>query len=160
MQRRRNRRGTRSPRSLPLAGIADAAAPAGSPSVFAADKGKLRITINGQTVGSPKILKFLLPATPGSRAVPRARAYRAARTSKLHGQLKLTADGAPMHYDWSAEAQKKATGSVEFVNGTAKCAADLGGATPLRKDFVFTSPHIAVLDNNLYYQFARAYAAV
>ncbi len=145
--------GTRSSGSLPLAGIAYAAAPAGSPSVFASDKGKLRITINGQTVGSedfeisPSGDAWVEHSSTSAR-VPGGPDIKAA------GQLKLTADGAPMHYDWSAEAQKKATGSVEFVNGTAKCAADLGGATPLRKDFVFTSPHIAVLDNNLYYQFA------
>jgi hypothetical protein len=79
---------------------------------------------------------------------------------KATGQLKLSADGAPIRYDWSAEAQKKATGSVDFASGTAKCSADLGGASPLRKDFTFTSPRIAVLDNNLYYQFgvlARVY---
>jgi hypothetical protein len=79
---------------------------------------------------------------------------------KATGQLKLSADGAPIRYDWSAEAQKKATGYVDFVGSTAKCSADLGAASPLRKDFVFTSPLIAVLDNNLYYQFgvlARLY---
>ena len=79
---------------------------------------------------------------------------------KATGQLKLSADGAPIRYDWSAEAQKKATGTVDFVSGTAKCSADLGAASPLRKDFTFTSPLVAVLDNNLYYQFgvlARVY---
>jgi len=52
------------------------------------------------------------------------------------------------------------SGAVDFVGGTAKCSADLGAASPLRKDFVFNSPLIAVLDNNLYYQFgvlARVY---
>jgi len=79
---------------------------------------------------------------------------------KATGQLKLGADGTPIRYDWSAEAQKKATGSVDFVSGTAKCTADVGMPSLLRKDFVFTSPRIAVLDNNLYYQFgvlARVY---
>ena len=79
---------------------------------------------------------------------------------KAAGQLKLSADGTPIHYDWSAEAQKKATGAVDFVSGTAKCSADLGGASPLRKDFKFASPRVAVLDNNLYYQYgvlARMY---
>jgi hypothetical protein len=35
--------------------------------------------------------------------------------------LKLAADGSPLRYDWSAEAQKKATGAVDFAGGTAKC---------------------------------------
>ena len=73
---------------------------------------------------------------------------------KAAGQLKLSADGAPIRYDWSAEAQKKATGAVDFVDGTAKCAANLGTTSPLMKDFKFESPRIAVLDNNLYHQYA------
>jgi len=79
---------------------------------------------------------------------------------KAAGQLKLSPDGTPIRYDWSAEAQKKATGAVDFISGTAKCSAELGAASPLRKDFTFTSPLVAVLDNNLYYQFgvlARVY---
>ncbi len=125
---------------------------AGAPSVFSADKGKLRITINGQQVGSEDfeissagdawIERSSMSAhTPGGPDI------------KASGQLKLSSDGVPIHYDWSAEAQRKATGSVEFNGGDAKCLADLGGTTPLRKDFKFTSPRIAVLDNNLYYQF-------
>jgi hypothetical protein len=124
-----------------------APSPAGAPSVFSSDKGKFRITINDQPVGSEDfeisqsgdawIERSSMSAhVPGGGEV------------KAKGELKLSADGAPIRYDWSAEAQKKATGAV------------LGGASPLRKDFTFTSPRVAVLDNNLYYQFgvlARVY---
>lgn len=127
--------------------------PAGAPSVFSADKGKLRITLNGQSVGTEEFeispsgdtwmqRSTITAHTPGGPDI------------RATGTLKLSADGSPLHYDWSAEVQKKASGAVEFVNGTAKCAADLGGASPLRKDFVFNTPRIAVLDNNLYYHFA------
>ncbi len=133
--------------------------PVNTSSVFAPDKGKFRITIGGQQVGSEDFEisssgdKWLERSTmtahmPGSPDI------------KSAGQLRLSADGSPVHYDWSAEALKKATGSVDFADGTAKCSADLGKASPLRKDFKFTSPVIAVLDNNLYYQFgilARIY---
>jgi hypothetical protein len=133
--------------------LASAAKPAGAPSVFSADKGKLRITINGQTVGSEDF-----EISPSGDAWIEHSSMSAhvpgGAEIKATGLLKLSADGAPIRYDWSAEAQKKATGSVDFVNGTAKCSADLGAAPPLRKDFAFTSPLIAVLDNNLYYQFA------
>ena len=141
------------------ASSASAPNPAGAPSIFASDKGKLRITINGQAVGSED---FEI-ATSGDAWIERSSMSAhvpGGAEIKATGQLKLSADGAPIRYDWSAEAQKKATGSVDFVSGTAKCSADLGGASPLRKDFVFTSPRIAVLDNNLYYQFdllARLY---
>jgi hypothetical protein len=138
---------------------ASGAKPAGAPSVFSADKGKLRITINGQPIGSEDF--EISPS--GDEWIERSSMSAHAPSGgdvKATGQLKLSADGAPIRYDWSAEAQKKATGAVDFVSGTAKCTADLGAASPLRKDFLFTSPRIAVLDNNLYYQFgilARLY---
>jgi hypothetical protein len=145
--------------AISLAAGVYAASPAGAPSVFSPDKGKLRITINGQQVGAED---FEISAS-GDAWIERS--SMSARVPggdevKATGQLKLSADGAPIRYDWSAEAQKKATGSVDFASGTAKCSADLGGASPLRKDFTFTSPRVAVLDNNLYYQFgvlARVY---
>ena len=127
--------------------------------MFSPDKGKLRITINGQPVGSED---FEISQT-GDAWIERSSMTAHAPGGgeiKATGQLKLSADGAPIRYDWSAEAQKKATGSVDFVSGTAKCSADFGMPSLLRKDFVFTSPRIAVLDNNLYYQFgvlARLY---
>jgi hypothetical protein len=141
------------------ASSANAAKPAGAPSVFTPDKGKLRITINGQPVGTEDFElspsgEVWIEHSSMSAHVPGGDEIKAT------GQLRLSADGAPIHYDWAAEAQKKATGSVEFASGTAKCSADLGAASPLRKDFVFNSPLIAVLDNNLYYQFgvlARVY---
>ena len=129
------------------------AKPANAPSVFSADKGKFRITINNQTVGTEDF--EISPSGDAWIEISSTSAHAPGGTDiKANGQLKLSSDGAPIRYDWSAEAQRKATGSVEFVNGTAKCSADLGAASPLRKDFVFTSPRIAVLDNNLYFQFA------
>ena len=131
---------------------ASAARPAGSMPVFSADKGKLSITINGQPVGSEDFEispsgNVWIERSSMSAHVP------GGPDIKAMGQLRLSADGMPIHYDWSAEAQKKATGSVDFSGMTAKCVADLGAASPLRKDFTFPSPLIAVLDNNLYYQF-------
>ena len=134
------------------------AIPAAAASVFSPDKGKLRITIDGQTVGSED---FEISQS-GDAWIERSSmsAHIPGGDIKAKGELKLSAEGAPIRYDWSAEAQKKATGAVDFSNGMAKCSADLGGASPLRKDFTFTSPRVAVLDNNLYYQFgvlARLY---
>jgi hypothetical protein len=145
--------------SVSAASPTSAPTPANAPSVFAPDKGKFRITISGQPVGSEE---FEI-ASSGDTWLERSSMTAHAPGSsdiKSSGQLRLTADGSPVRYDWSAEALKKATGSVDFENGTAKCSADLGKASPLRKDFKFTSPVIAVLDNNLYYQFgilARLY---
>jgi hypothetical protein len=138
---------------VPSSSPASPAKPAGAPSVFSADKGKLRITINGQAVGSEDF--EISPSGDAWIAHGSMNAHvPGGGEIKSAGQLKLSADGAPIRYDWSAEAQKKATGYVDFVSGTAKCSADLGAASPIRKDFVFTSPRVAVLDNNLYYQYA------
>lgn len=137
-----------SPRkTLPAGRAADA------PSVFTPDKGKFRITINGQQIGNED---FSISAN-GEQWVARSTTSAHAPGGvdiKASGELRLAADGAPLHYEWSAEAQKKASGSVDFVGATAKCVADFGAASPLRKDFNFSSPHVAVLDNNLYYQYA------
>ena len=133
--------------------------PAGAASVFSPDKGKLRITINGQQVGSEDF--EISPSGDGWIEHSSMSAHAPSGGDiKASGQLRLSADGTPTRYDWSAEAQKKATGFVEFVNNTAKCLANLGGNSPLRKDFTFASPQVAVLDNNLYYHFgvlARLY---
>jgi hypothetical protein len=133
--------------------------PADASSVFSADKGKLRIAINGQPVGSED---FEISQSGGGWVEKSSMSAHAPGSVdiKATGQLRLAADGTPIRYEWSAEAQKKATGSVDFVSGTAKCTADVGMPSLLRKDFVFSSPRIAVLDNNLYYQFgvlARVY---
>ncbi|MGH9679492.1 MAG: hypothetical protein ACRD4Y_06050 [Candidatus Acidiferrales bacterium] len=122
-------------------------------SVFTPDKGKFSILLGGQEIGSEE---FEISRSGGAWI---ARGSTTAHAPggvdiKATGQLKLADDGTPIRYDWSAEAKKKATGAVVFDNGTAKCVANLGSASPMMKDFKFASPRIAVLDNNLYHQYA------
>jgi hypothetical protein len=141
------------------AGSRPAATAVNTPSVFSPDKGKFRITIGGQQVGSEDFEISSSGDTWLERSTMIAHAPGTADV-KSSGQLRLSANGSPVRYDWAAEALKKATGYVDFADGTAKCSADLGKASFMRKDFKFTSPVIAVLDNNLYYQFgilARIY---
>jgi hypothetical protein len=133
--------------------VARSANPANESSVFSPDKGKLRITISGQRVGSEE---FEISSS-GDNWIARSSMSAHApggEEIKASGELRLAPDGSPAHYEWSAQAQKKATGVVEFSGGTAKCSGDFGAASPLRKDFVFSSPRIAVLDNNLYSHYA------
>jgi len=144
---------TAAPATQPAAQKDNGARSSVTSTVFSADKGKFRILLDGQSVGNEE---FEISASGGSWV---ARGSTSAHVPggleiKASGQLTLSADGAPVHYEWSAEAQKKASGAVEFANGTAKCAANLGGTSPMMKDFKFDSPRIAVLDNNLYHQYA------
>jgi hypothetical protein len=129
------------------------AAAADSASSFVADKGKFRILQNGSEVGTEEF--ELAPAgngwmTRGATVIH----MPGSGESHSSGQLRLAADGSPLHYDWTAQAQKKVSGTVDFEKGTAKTSVTVAGKDPVREDFHFNSPHIAVLDNNLYDQYA------
>ena len=120
---------------------------------FAPDKGKLRILQNGAEAG-----------TETFEMAPSDKVWIARGETTLHvpgggetrstGQLRLASDGAPIHYDWTAQASAKTSGMAEFDNGTAKTSVNLGGKQPLLQDFKFPSPRVAILDNNLYDQYS------
>jgi hypothetical protein len=124
-----------------------------TPAVLAPDKGKFRIVLEGQVVGNEEFEISASGETWIARGSTTAHAPGGGDI-KATGQLKLAADGTPIHYDWTAQTQKKGSGAVDFANGTAKSAIDLGGKVPFQQDFTFPSPRIAILDNNLYYQYA------
>lgn len=121
---------------------------------FTPDRGKLRILQQGNEAGTEEfsfapsgnvwvLEDETIIHVPGSVEM---------RTS---GQLRISADGTPQRYTWNAQGDKKASGAVEFENGTAKTSTSVPGAKqPAQQDFKFTSPRIAVLDNNLYEQYA------
>jgi hypothetical protein len=60
----------------------------------------------------------------------------------------------PVSYDWSAQASKKASAEIQFQNSIATIILRLDNAKPFTQQFTFTSPLIAILDNNLYHQYA------
>jgi hypothetical protein len=126
---------------------------AASAAIFAPDKGKFRILLGGQVVGSEEFEISSSGETWLARGSTSAHAPGGGDI-KATGQLKLAADGAPIRYDWSAQTQQKASGAVNFANGAANCSINLSGTAPIKKDFTFPSPRIAVLDNNLYYQYS------
>jgi len=124
---------------------------------LASDKGKFRILLDGQPAGSEEF------EISGSGASWTARGSSAVHVPgsgntkpmdvKTSGTLQLSGDATPLHYEWSVQAQKKTTGTVSFQNGTAKTATDFGGSA-FAQDFTFPTPRVAILDNNLYYQYA------
>ena len=121
--------------------------------LFSQDKGKFTIQLNGQTIGHDDF--EISPNTGGWSAqettelkVPDSPA------TKVTGTLTLQADGAPVAYQWTSYAEKTNGANIVFTNGTAKITLQMQGARPFEQEMSFGTSHIAVLDNNLYYQYA------
>jgi len=136
--------------SAARAGTKPSSAPAAG---MAQDKGKFRILLSGQAIGSED---FDISSSEGKWVV---RGTTEAHTPggvdmKTSGELHLAADGTPIHYAWSTDSPKQASGQVDFDSGTAKTSTDFGSGHPYHQDFKFPSPLVVVLDNNLYEQYA------
>src|SRR5579885_1247887 len=121
--------------------------------LFVADKGKLSIQLNGQTIGheefsiEPSGAGWMAKGTTDLKP-PQSSA------AKVSGTLVLQDDGAPISYEWSSAAEKTNAAKILFANGVAKITLLMQGARPFEQDLTFGAPVIAVLDNNLYHQYA------
>ncbi|SRR6266849_80244 len=137
-----------------LAGTAlTLAAQKSSPGVFAQDKGKLTIKLDGQTVGREDF--EIAPSGTGWRAKGTADIKPLeGPASKISGTLTLQPDGAPISYEWTAQAEKTNGAHILFANGVAKITLEMQGARPFEQTLSFNTPLVAVLDNNLYHQYA------
>jgi hypothetical protein len=123
------------------------------PVVFAQDKGKLTIKLGGQTVGHEEF--EITPSGGGWLAKGTAEIKPPdGAASKVSGSLTLQPDGAPISYNWSAQAEKTNGAHIVFTNGVASITLEMQGARPFQQDLSFNTPLIAVLDNNLYHQYA------
>jgi hypothetical protein len=127
--------------------------PAAAPSVFSQDKGKFVIQLKGQTVGHEDF--DITPAGAGWTAHGIADLNPPdSSATRVTGTLTLQPDGAPISYEWTSQAEKKNGAHILFANGIAKITLEMQGARPFEQDMTFGTPLIAVLDNNLYYQYA------
>jgi len=121
--------------------------------VFAADKGRFTVQLDGHTVGhedfdiSPTGAGWTAKGTIELKAPDSG-------SAKVTGTLTLQPDGAPISYDWTSEADKTNGAHVLFANGVAKITLQMQGARPFEQDLSFGAPLITVLDNNLYHQYA------
>src|SRR5229473_3115397 len=129
------------------------AAETSGPIVFAQDKGKLTIKLGGQTVGHEEF--EIAPSGGGwlAKGIVEIKPPEG-DASKVSGSLTLQSDGSPISYAWSAQAEKTNGAHILFANGVARITLEMQGARPFQQDLTFNSPLIAVLDNNLYYQYA------
>jgi hypothetical protein len=134
------------------AGIADQKKNAAPGGVFAQDKGKLTIKLDGQTVGHEDF--EIAPSGGGWLAKGDAEIKTTQSPSKVSGTLTLEPGGAPISYEWTSQAEKTNGAHVLFTNGVAKMTLQMQGAHPFDQTFTFDTPMIAVLDNNLYHQYA------
>ena len=121
--------------------------------VFSPDKGKFTIQLDGQTVGHEE---FEISPSGGGWAAQGTTDLKVpdAPASRVTGTLTLQPDGAPISYEWRSQAEKTNGARILFANGIAKITLQMQGARPFEQDMSFNTPLIAVLDNNLYYQYA------
>jgi hypothetical protein len=134
-----------------LAHAAQKKVPAGS--VFSPDKGKLNILLDGKSVGREE---FEITASGGgwiAKGTTKITPPQGA-SSTVTGTLTLQPDGAPVSYEWTSQAEKTNGAHILFANGVAKITLQMQGAHAFEQDLSFGSPFIAVLDNNLYHQYA------
>lgn len=123
--------------------------------MFLADKGKFAIQVDGQTVAHEDF--EIAPAGAGAGWVAKG-------TTKLEipqttpaivtGTLTLQRDGTPISYEWTSQGEKTNGAHILFANGVAKVTLEMQGARPFEQDMAFNTPLIAILDNNLYHQYA------
>jgi hypothetical protein len=134
--------------------LANRGAAAGGPPVFSPDKGRLVIQLNGETIGSEQ---FELTQTGNNwlaKGTTELKVPGTTAATSVSGTLLLQPDGAPISYEWTSRADKTNGAHVVFSNGTAKITLQMQGARPFEQDLSFNAPVIAVLDNNLYHQYA------
>ena len=125
---------------------------AGPGLVFAADKGKFDILLDGSSIGREE---FEIEPSGANWIAKGSTSMKTpdGKSSRVTGTLTLQPDGAPLSYDWAAQTDKSNSAHILFVNGVAKTTLQMQGAAPYQQDNSFGSPLIAVLDNNLYHQF-------
>jgi hypothetical protein len=124
-----------------------------APSVFAQDKGKFTIQLEGRTVGHEEF--DIAPSGGGWTARGTTDiTLPDSPPTQVTGTLTLQPDGAPISYEWISHADKTNGARILFANGIAKITLEMQGARPFEQDMSFGTPLVAVLDNNLYYQYA------
>ncbi|MFZ3200405.1 MAG: hypothetical protein WA175_04570 [Candidatus Acidiferrales bacterium] len=136
-----------------LAALAASLAAGSNPaSIFTRDKGTFRILVNGQQAGHEDF--EIAPSGSDWIAHGHAEIQAGQGVTQVTGTLELHADGTPVRYEWSTEGAKQASGVITFDGPTVSTELHVGDKLPYTQQFKFNSPQIAILDNNLYDQYA------
>jgi hypothetical protein len=121
-------------------------------SALQSDKGKFSLLVDGKSMGQEEF--EIAPSGAGWMARGTTTIKTETGDTKVTGNLTLQPDGAPVAYDWTAQTDKTNGAHILFANGTAKIILQMAGARPYEQDLSFGTPLVAVLDNNLYHQYA------
>jgi len=125
---------------------------AAATSIFTPEKGKFRIHVNGQQAGKEEFEigpggdNWIVHGTTDLQS-PEGQ-------TRVTGPLELRPDGTPLRYEWATTGTKKAGATILFNGSTASVELRLEGMRPFTQQFTFNSPRVAILDNNLYDQYA------
>jgi len=123
-----------------------------SVSALQPDKGKFSLLVEGKTMGQEEF--EIAPSGGGWMARGTTTIKTEKGDTKVTGNLTLQADGAPISYDWTSQTDKVNGAHILFANGIAKITLEMQGSRPYEQDLSFGTPLVAVLDNNLYHQYA------
>ncbi len=135
-----------------LSAFALSAAGTRTASLLSPDKGKFNILVNGQQVGKEE---FEISPNGGNWIAHGTSEIQAAGgVMHVTGTLELHPDGTPVRYEWSTQGAKKASANIGFNGATATIDLHVEGTKPYTQTFTFNSPQVAILDNNLYHQYA------
>ena len=120
--------------------------------VLQAEKGTFRILVNGKEVGR----EHFEISSNGANWIARGTTEIASgkSTTRVTGTLTLRPDGAPAHYEWSTQGAKNASATINFNGPVATVHLLVGGGRTFTQQFTFSSGPIAILDNNMYDQYA------
>lgn len=123
-----------------------------APAAFTADKGTFQILLNGKAVGKEE---FEISESPSGWTASGTTDIQApdSAPARVTATLELQRDGTPVRYEWKMDGEKKASSTVEFQGSGATVELRLGEARPYTQSFSFSSPRIAVLDNNFYHHY-------
>lgn len=133
-----------------LAGAAQKKGAAGS--VLAPDKGTLNILLDGKSIGKEEF--EITPSGGNWTAKGTTKLNGPEAASTVSGTLTVQPDGAPVRYEWTSQSGQTNGAQILFTDGVAKITLQMQGKHPFQQDLSFGSPHIVVLDNNLYHQYA------
>jgi hypothetical protein len=124
-----------------------------APSIFRPDKGKFVIQVDGHTVAREDF--DIAPSAAGwvAKGVTELKVPQMP-PSTVSGTLTLQPDGTPISYEWTSQGEKTNGAHILFANGIAKVTLEMQGARPFEQDMSFNTPLVAILDNNLYHQYA------